>query len=142
VAPAINFFRPHYARLAASLPEDAVRRLDQGEVHVWEDETGVTHLRKSFAERSARQELELAGGLGPGWRGPSGSCTGAGTPPCPTHTPSTCWRRCGASRCLPPPCPAPRQVELVLRREAEHRFVEPESLAVITESVDTLLDRL
>ena len=41
-----------------------------------------------------------------------------------------------------PPCPAPRQVELVLRREADHRFVEPESLAVITESVDTLLDRL
>ena len=49
--------------------------------------------------------------------------------------------RAGASP-LPPPCPAPRQVELVLRREAEHRFVEPESLAVITESVDTLLDRL
>jgi hypothetical protein len=70
VAPAINFFRPHYARLAASLPEDAVRRLDQGEVHVWEDETGVTHLRKSFAERSAGQELELAGGLGPGVAGP------------------------------------------------------------------------
>jgi hypothetical protein len=35
-----------------------------------------------------------------------------------------------------------RQVELVLRKEAEHRFMEPESLAVITESIDTLLDRL
>jgi hypothetical protein len=63
VAPALNFFRPHYARLAASLPEEAVRRLDRGEVHVLEDETGVTHLRKSFAERSAELELDCARGL-------------------------------------------------------------------------------
>ncbi len=92
VVPAVNFFRPHYARLAAELPEEVVRRLDRGEVHVWEDETG---------ERSAEQELELVGDWG--------------------------------LELLE--VVQGEQEELVLRKEAEHRFVEPDSLAVITESI-------
>jgi len=49
VAPAINFFRPHYKQIVSGLPPEERARLEQGEVVVKTDDTGfTTHLRWSW----------------------------------------------------------------------------------------------
>ena len=60
VAPALNFFRPYYQQMAKELPLEQQAQLERGEMVSVEDEDGITHLRKAFAEGSADLELDLS----------------------------------------------------------------------------------
>ena len=60
VAPALNFFRPHYHQMASELSVQQQAKLERGETVAVEDEYGVTYLRKSFVDASAELELDLS----------------------------------------------------------------------------------
>ena len=60
VAPALNFFRPHYHQMASELSVEQQAKLERGETVAVEDEYGITYLRKSFADASAELELDLS----------------------------------------------------------------------------------
>ena len=59
IAPAVNFLRIFYADIYKKLPEDAQEALDRGEIYRIQDESGMTPLKKTFAENSAKFELDF-----------------------------------------------------------------------------------
>ena len=59
IAPAVNVLRIFYADRYKKLPKDAQEALDKGEIYRIQDESGMTPLKKSFAENSAKFELNF-----------------------------------------------------------------------------------
>jgi len=60
IAPAVNFLRPFYAEMLKNLPKEAQDTLEKGEIFQYQDEYGIKPLKKSFAENSAKFELDLS----------------------------------------------------------------------------------
>ena len=128
VAPAVNFLRPHYSQLEASLAPEVVRRLHRGELVELEEHYGVKYLRKDFADNSAQYELDLGRPLAV--RVPCRILHGV-------QDDSVPWRN---SLELLEVLEGER-VEVVIRKEAGHRFMEPDSLRLIVDSVEALAAR-
>ena len=126
VAPALNFFRPYYQQMVKELPLEQQEKLERGEMVAVEDEYGITYLRKSFADASADLELDLSKPLEVSL--PCRILHGARDATIP------CKNSVGLMENL-----AGNNVELVVRKEAEHRFSEPKSLQVLTESLEGVM---
>jgi pimeloyl-ACP methyl ester carboxylesterase len=58
-APAINYVYPYYQFHRGQLPEDARRRLDAGDPHVFSHAFGDALLKKDFAEDSRQYEIDF-----------------------------------------------------------------------------------
>jgi len=64
VAPAVNFFRPHYKLTYRQLPAQHQQSLDRGEVvNIEWDKDQDLGLRKSFVEKSLQYELNFRQGI-------------------------------------------------------------------------------
>ena len=126
VAPALNFFRPHYHQMAKELNLEQQVALERGEVVAVEDEWGVTYLRKSFVEASAELELDLAKPLEVSV--PCRILHGVRDASVPYRNSVELMETLVGTN-----------VELVVRKEAEHRFSERKSLEVLTESLEDVI---
>jgi len=126
VAPALNFFRPYYQQMVKELPLEQQEKLERGEMVAVEDQYGITYLRKSFADASEDLELDLSK---------------------PLEVSLTCRILHGARDATIPYKNSVglmeklvgNNVELVVRKDAEHRFSEPKSLQVLTESLEGVI---
>ena len=126
VAPALNFFRPYYQQMFKELPQEQQAKLEKGEMVGVEDEYGITYLRKSFAEASAELELDLSKPLEVSL--PCRILHGARDATIPYKN------SIGLMESL-----IGNNVEVIVRKEAEHRFSEPKSLQVLTESLEDVI---
>ena len=126
VAPALNFFRPHYHQMASELPVEQQVKLEKGETVAVEDEYGVTYLRKSFADASAELELDLSKPLDISV--PCRILHGARDATIPYRNSVELMEKLVGSN-----------VELIVRKEAEHRFSENKSLEILTKSLEDVI---
>ena len=126
VAPALNFFRPHYHQMAKELNLEQQATLERGEVVAVEDEWGVTYLRKSFVEASAELELDLTKPLEVSV--PCRILHGVRDASVPYRNSVELMETLVGTN-----------VELVVRKQAEHRFSERKSLEVLTESLEDVI---
>jgi len=126
VAPALNFFRPYYQQMVKELPQEQQAKLERGEMVAVEDEYGITYLRKSFAEASAELEFDLSKPLEVSL--PCRILHGARDATIPYKN------SIGLMESL-----IGNNVEVIVRKEAEHRFSEPKSLQVLTESLEDVI---
>jgi pimeloyl-ACP methyl ester carboxylesterase len=130
VAPALNFLRPYYQHYYSSLPKEVQVKLDRGELHLLEEEDGsLTPLMKSFVESSVEWEIDLGRGLD--LQVPCRILHGVRDASVPYGQSVALMEALGS-----------QQVELIVRKEAEHRFTEPKSLEIISQSIDALVAQL
>ena len=126
VAPALNFFRPHYHQMAKELNLEQQATLERGEVVAVEDEWGVTYLRKSFVEASAELELDLSKPLEVSV--PCRILHGVRDASVPYRNSVELMEALMGTN-----------VELVVRKKAEHRFSERKSLEVLAQSLEDVI---
>jgi len=127
VAPALNFFRPHYHQMASELSVEQQAKLERGETVAVEDEYGITYLRKSFADTSAELELDLSKPLDISV--PCRILHGAKDATIPYGNSVELMEKLVGSN-----------VELIVRKEAEHRFSENKSLEILTKCLEDVIN--
>ena len=126
VAPALNFFRPYYHQMVKELSLEQQAKLERGEMVEVEDEYGITYLRKSFADATAELELDLSKPLEVSL--PCRILHGARDATIPFKKSVELMEQLIGNN-----------VELVVRKDAEHRFSEPKSLQVLTQNLEDVM---
>ena len=126
VAPALNFFRPYYHQMVKELSLEQQAKLERGEMVAVEDEYGITYLRKSFADATAELELDLSKPLEVSL--PCRILHGARDATIPFKKSAELMEQLIGNN-----------VELVVRKDAEHRFSEPKSLQVLTQNLEDVM---
>jgi len=126
IAPAVNFIRPFYADILRKLPQEARDILDRGEIYQIQDEYGIKPLKKSFAENSAKYELDLTQDIKIDC--PIKILHGVCDDTIPYKNSLGIMEKIISN-----------DVELIYRKQAEHRFSDEKSLKLLENCVERVV---
>jgi len=128
IAPAVNFLRPFYAEIVRKLPQEVQDKLERGEIHQIEDQYGVKPLKKSFAENSAKFEIDLGQPIDISC--PVKILHGVADDTVPYKN------SLGIMELL-----VSEDVEVIYRKGAGHRFSEEESLKLLESNLEKIIQK-
>jgi len=128
IAPAVNFLRPFYAEIVRKLPQEVQDKLERGEIHQIEDQYGVKPLKKSFAENSAKFEIDLGQPIDISC--PVRILHGVADDSVPYKS------SLGIMELL-----VSEDVEVIYRKGAGHRFSEEESLKLLESNLEKIIQK-
>jgi len=129
IAPAVNFLRIFYADIVEKLPEDARDTLERGEIYQIQDEYGMKPIKKSFAENSAKFELDLNSPI---------------PITCPVkilHSVADDTIPYQSSLCIMEKMVS-EEVELIYKKHGEHRFSDKKSLGLLKHCLENLITEI
>lgn len=129
IAPALNVFRPYYDIVMPKLDTEAMHVLNKGEVYTLNDEEhGEFKMWKALIEKIEECEIDVEGEVGV---------------KCPVRILHGCQDKTipfsaaiDVMNCL-----ESEDVELVLRKSADHEFKDEGSLRILAETLDKLIEQ-
>jgi len=127
IAPAVNFLRPFYAEMLKNLPKEAQETLEKGEIYQLKDEYGIKPLKKSFAENSVKFELDLSKSIEIDC--PVKILHGVGDATINYKNSLVIMEKIRSE-----------EVELIYRKQAEHRFSDDYSLKLLENCLDRIIN--
>jgi len=127
IAPAVNFLRPFYAEMLKNLPKEAQETLEKGEIYQLKDEYGIKPVKKSFAENSVKFELDLSKSIEIDC--PVKILHGVGDATINYKNSLVIMEKIRSE-----------EVELIYRKQAEHRFSDDSSLKLLENCLDRIIN--